>query len=103
MFGYTAKAMDVALQENVAFSFRRLGLAAWSTLRNHGQIAARNRTALICLCATFAVVLWFGVYSEMRQVIGYLFAETDRKRNKRKQTKGYDDQSFLNRGLLHRK
>jgi len=74
MFGYTAKAMDVALQENVALSFRRLGLAAWSTLRNHGQIAARNRTALICLCATFAVVLWFGVYSEMRQVIGYLFA-----------------------------
>lgn len=74
MSGYTARAMDVAFQKNVSFSFRPVGLAAWSTLRNHGQIAARNRAALICLCATFAVVLWFGVYREWRQVIGYLFA-----------------------------
>jgi membrane protease YdiL (CAAX protease family) len=73
MFGYTA-AMDLALPENEAFSFRRLGPAAWGTLRNHGEIAVRNRVALICLCATFAVVLWLGVYNETRQAIGYLFA-----------------------------
>jgi len=55
-------------------SFRRLVLAAWNTLGNHGQIAYRNRAALIGLCATFATILWLGVYREMRQVIGYLFA-----------------------------
>ena len=73
-FGYTARAMNAALQDNVAFSFRRLGLAAWNTLRNHREIAVRNRAALICLCATFAVLLWIGVYRGMRQAIGYLLA-----------------------------
>jgi membrane protease YdiL (CAAX protease family) len=66
--------MGLALQANAAFSFRRLCTASWSTLHNHREIAVRNRAALICLCATLSVLLWFGVYSERRQVIGYLFA-----------------------------
>lgn len=53
---------------------RRLCLAARDTLRSHRRIAIRNPAVLICLAATFTTTLCLGVYRELRQVVGYLFA-----------------------------